>query len=99
MATKREVVELCRSLGVVLTDEGDKLEMFAPRGKVFSGGVHCATIWADGGMRGCRIPRQELYADMLETLRIGLEPCTEPDCCPCSESQVPEDVPASAILT
>lgn len=69
--------EVKRSGGVIICDERGEIEVEAPRGSWWSGaGVHCivARDWERG-----HPSEGAAYADLIERMRGGLEPCAPDD--------------------
>ena len=93
MNPKQRLIERCRELGLGLTDEGEKLEVFCPHGKVLATTeCHFQTFWTKGWKRN------DLYEDILADLSMGLRDCDEPNCEVCEEPGIPDDVPPACVL-
>ena len=91
--SRRSLISRCRALGLGLTDEGHKIEVFCPPGKRLAGpGVHFLTVSTAGWRRA------DLYMDLLHDLDLGLEDCDDDDCECRDEPGIPVDVPAGCVL-
>ena len=94
---KYQLINAAKEAGVVLTDEGYKLEVFAPKGKVMGTTVtHFLTYYTKGWTRS------QLYEEIKNDLRMGIIDCPDhghgEGCEVCEEPTVPFDVESESIL-
>lgn len=87
MSPKQKLIARCKELGCMLTDDGEVLRVDPPEGKVITvTEAHSIDFTLTGWTR------LEAYAEILDDLRDGIEPCTLEDCDTCSEPSSFEDI-------
>ena len=80
--SKRELIKLCRGLGVLFTTDDNRYSIEAPPGYILSGPrTHEAVIFWTASWR-----MPDLYAELAEDLEMGIELCTDPECDWCLET-------------
>lgn len=97
MATRKQLVEKTKVLGCAFSDNGEKIEVFAPLGKVFfATDTHYMVLYRSsfGGTTF------EMYDYLLEDMNPGLADCPYGiDCDWCSEGNgLPDDVSPNSIV-
>lgn len=80
MASRAQWISRCEALGVSWFDDGEKLSMDAPKGKVF-GSIFCHYV--DLYYSSWR--KSDAYSTLIEDLELGLVDCTDKDCEICNE--------------
>ena len=75
---KKELVRLCKSVGVMLLDSGDCVRVDAPVGyRLMGNGLHNADLYTEGWKR------EEVYEELSNDIGDGVEKCDDPDCDAC----------------
>jgi len=89
MATKQQVMQMAAKHGIVVVDDGTKIAVDLPHGYVLvASGLHFRDLYYNSPPGAWKKP--DAWESILEDIRDGIEPCTDPDCDCCSGAVEPE---------
>jgi hypothetical protein len=82
--TKKKLLDLCKTHGIIVYDDGDTVGILAPRGKLLSSThVHEISIWHKHYRNNSEI-FDILYKEALH----GVHDCDDEDCEWCSDAEL-----------
>ena len=88
MSSRKQVIEMCRDLGIELDDDSDSREfnirLYAPHTKRFGcTQTHSLAAHQYKGFGPAAV--REFWQAVAKDINYGLEDCTDPDCDVCNE--------------